>query len=135
MIRVLIADNHPIVLSGLTTVLEKHSDVMVIDKTSTSDNVIQLTKEHLPDVLIVDINMEGLEFLPFFRQMHDDRIPTRSLVLTENQEYEVVVEAVDAGVHGYILKSDSETMIVPALRAIASGDVWLSPSTQNVMLG
>ena len=135
MIRVLIADNHPIVLSGLTTVLEKHSDVMVIEKTSTSDNVIQLTKEHLPDVLIVDINMEGLEFLPFFRQMHDDRIPTRSLVLTENQEYEVVVEAVDAGVHGYILKSDSETMIVPALRAIASGDVWLSPSTQNVMLG
>ena len=135
VIRVLIADNHPIVLSGLTTVLQKHSEFVIIEKTSTSDNVLQLTREHQPDVLILDINMEGLEFLPFFRQIRDDRIQTRSLVLTENQDYDAVVETINAGVHGYILKSDAESMIVAALKAIASGKLWFSPSTQNVMLG
>ena len=134
MIRVLIADNHPIVLSGLTSVLQEHSEFVIIEQTSSSDNVLQLTREHQPDVLILDINMEGLEFPTFFRQIHDDRIPTRSLVLTENQEYDIVVDTINAGAHGYILKSDAETMIVSALKAIANGKLWFSPSTQNLVL-
>jgi two-component system, NarL family, nitrate/nitrite response regulator NarL len=135
VIRVLIADNHPIVLSGLTTVLEREDEIEVIEKTSRSENVLQLTREHQPDVLILDINMEGLEYLPFFNQIHDDRIPTRSLILTENQEHEAVVKSIRAGIHGYLLKSDSETMIVSALKAVANGRVWFSPSTRSVVLG
>jgi DNA-binding NarL/FixJ family response regulator len=127
VIRVLLADDHAIVREGLRSVLEKEPDLVVVAEAGDGREALRLAQEACPDVAALDLSMPLLNGLEAARQLVDrDRGP-RPILLTMHAEEPYVLEALRAGVRGYVLKGDAGADLVRAIREVAAGRVYLSP--------
>ena len=133
-IRVIIADDHPVVRSGVRSELTKYADFDVIKETMNTDDALSLTLEYSPDVLILDINMPGsIKAIDLVRKIKQDEHPTKILIITAHNEAGVVIGSIQAGADGFLLKDDDITCIPEAVRAIAKGNDWVSQSVTKVL--
>ncbi len=125
-VRVLIADDHPLVRAGIKTMIEKEHDLCVVGEIATGDRVETLTRQWRPDVLLLDVNMPGLDPVAATRSLKKHRPALNILVLTAYDDDAYVTGLLSAGATGYLLKEEALDTLVAAIRAVAKGDSWLS---------
>lgn len=125
-IRVLIADDHPVVRAGIKTMLEKETDLCVVGEIAEGDRVEALTCQWRPDVLLLDVNMPGLDPVSVTRYLREQYPALNILVLTAYDDDAYVTGLLSAGATGYLLKEEALDTLVTAIRAVARGESWLS---------
>jgi two-component system, NarL family, response regulator NreC len=126
-ITIVLADDHPVVRSGLRMLLEAHEDIEVVSEVGDVDGARRSVLGHKPTVLVLDLNMPGgssLEALPAIMTSSPD---TSVVVLTMQEDPAFAREALRSGARGYVLKQAAGTELVQAIRAAAGGGTWLNP--------
>jgi DNA-binding NarL/FixJ family response regulator len=124
--RVIIADDHPIVRSGIKAELDAALDVEVVGEAANGDEALDRVADLGPDVLILDVNMPGKKALAVLHDLEALGSPPKVLVLTVEEDVECVVAMLKAGATGYLVKDEHPRAIVDGVRAVARGEVWLS---------
>ena len=133
-IRVLIADDHIIVRSGLRLLLEAEPDIDVVGEALDGREALNLVEKHLPDVVLMDIAMPILNGLEATRQIKHDHPEINVLVLTMYDHEEYFRQMLRVGASGYILKKAAASELVAAIRAVNAGEAVLSPSITRLLL-
>jgi DNA-binding NarL/FixJ family response regulator len=127
MIRVLLADDHVLVREGLRALLAKEADIQVVAEAGDGREAIRVAREARPDVAAMDLSMPLLNGLEAARQMAVWDRPPGVILLTVHGEDRYVLEAIRAGVRGYVLKKQAAADLVRAIREVSGGGVYLSP--------
>ena len=126
-IRVLVADDHTIVRTGIRHVLEGEPGFDVVGEASNGIEVFELATELHPDVVVLDISMPGESGLQIAARLGTVPSPPRVLILSMHDNAEYVLESVRAGAHGYLLKDTAATELRTAIRAVCRGESYFSP--------
>jgi two-component system response regulator NreC len=127
-IRVLIADDHTIVRSGVRMLLEAEPDIAVVGEAVDGAQAIALTEKLQPDVVLMDIGMPGVDGLEATRQIKERWPEIHVLVLTMHRSEEYFFEMLKKGASGYILKGAETSDLIQAVRVVAAGEVFLYPT-------
>jgi NarL family two-component system response regulator LiaR len=127
-ITVLIADDHPVVRQGLRTFLEVQDDVELAGEASDGAEAVELAKQSLPDVVLMDLVMPGLDGIQATRQIRDLSPSTRVIVLTSFDDDERVFPAIKAGAAGYLMKDVPPAELAEAVRRVHRGEALVAPS-------
>lgn len=131
--RVLIADDHPLLRQGLRALLEKEG-FDVVGVAADGHEAVALAARLGPDVAVLDIAMPGLNGLDAAREVLRRRLTKATVLLTMHTEDHYVLEALRAGVKGYVLKSQAPQAVAEAIRQAYGGDVYLSPGISRVLV-
>jgi len=138
IIRVQIADDHDVVVQGVTSILEAEPDISVVGPPITSgDDLLDKIREVNPDVLLLDVKMPDFDVLTTLGHLNDLAPRMRTIVVTAYQDPQLVKAVAEKGAAGYILKEEALSTLLPlAIRGVAEGSLWFSPrSTQHLMQG
>jgi DNA-binding NarL/FixJ family response regulator len=127
-IRVLIADDHPLFRFGLSALLNALPDVEVVGEATTGEEAVYLAETLQPDVILMDVQMPGINGIEATRRVLQVRPATRILVLTMFDDEASVFTAMRAGARGYLLKDAEKSTIVRAIRAAGQGEAIFSPA-------
>ena len=127
-IRIILLDDHPLFRGGLRAVLEAQPDIAVLGEAADARAALALLDEKRPDVAVADVSLPSTSGIDFAREVHKRSPETRVLVLTMHAKLELASEAFEAGAKGYALKSEDPNTIVDAVRAVARGELYLTPS-------
>lgn len=128
MITIILAEDHQIVRESLQLLLETQPDFQVAAQTGDGLEALRLVETHKPDVLIADMQMPGLSGIEVARRARSISPATRVIVLSMHDAESYVVEALGAGVAGYVLKKSSSSELIFAIRQALEGKLFLSPS-------
>jgi DNA-binding NarL/FixJ family response regulator len=135
MIRLLIADDHPLVRSALTQLFEAAEDIAVVGGAADGAEAVALALETKPDVVLMDLEMPGLDGIGATRTITEQVSPSpRVVILTTFSDRARIVGALDAGALGYLLKDAEHDEIIRGVRAAAQGDAPLAPRAAREML-
>ena len=133
-IRIVLADDHALVRQGFRRILEDEPDLSVVGEAGSGLEAIETVKTLQPDVVVMDMAMPEMNGLHAAREILKQRPATRILILSMYADEQYVRNALDAGVHGYILKGALETDMIRAVRAVAAGQQYLSPELAGVLI-
>jgi DNA-binding NarL/FixJ family response regulator len=125
-IRVVLADDHPLVRSGIRGELARQDDIQIAAEAVNGDEALALALEHSPDILILDVNMPGKPAYQVIRQVKARLDKTRVLVVSAYGDTGTVAAMLQAGTDGYVLKEEDPERIVDAVYALAKGESWFS---------
>ena len=134
MIRVLLVDDHHVVLAGLSRLLEGVPDIEVVGEASGGLEAIGLVGQLRPDVVVMDLSMPGVDGIAATARITADRPDVRVLVLTSSVEHERVLAAFDAGACGYLLKESEPNVLVEGIRSAARSESPLDPRAARALL-
>jgi DNA-binding NarL/FixJ family response regulator len=123
-ISVVIADDHPIVLAGLETLLQREPGISVVDRCADGVETVRAVKKHSPDVLILDLRMPRADGLAVLQQMHEERVTTKVIILAAVIEDDVLLEAIRLGARGVVLKETAPQYLVDCVREVHAGRQW-----------
>lgn len=136
MIRVLLADDQQLLRSGLRSLLDHEDDLTVVAEAGDGDEAVALTREHQPDVVLMDIRMPRTDGLSATRTITAD--PTlgavRIVILTTFEHDEYIFEALRSGASGFLVKDTEPRELIRAVRAAAAGDSLLSPGVTRTLI-
>lgn len=125
VLRVLLADDHPIVLGGLEQLLSHEPDIAVVACCTNGDDALAAVARLHPHVVIADLAMPRRSGMDVLRELHAMRSPVRTILLTARIEHEQVVEALNLGVAGIVLKETAPLQILDCTRRVAAGGQWI----------
>jgi DNA-binding NarL/FixJ family response regulator len=134
MIRVLLADDHRLVRSGLETLLSACEDIDVVASAADGAEAVRLAAQHEPDVVLMDLSMPVLDGVGATRQIVAAQTKTQVIVLTSFADRERVVDALDAGAVAYLLKDSEPSQLVEAVRSVMRGESPLDPRIARTLL-
>jgi len=126
-IRILIADDHPIVRDGLIAILGTQPDLQVVGAASTGADVIRQVASLRPDVVLLDLEMPDMDGVEALRRLRADQPGVRAIIFTAFDTDELIVEAVRAGAKGYLLKGTPRDEIFQAIRTVSAGGSLVQP--------
>jgi DNA-binding NarL/FixJ family response regulator len=126
-IRVMVVDDHPIVRQGVRSLLSNYPDLTLVGEADSAAGALELAERVAPDVILLDIRMPGMSGVETARLLCRQCPGAKVIMLTSFDDQEYVVGALQAGAHGYILKSASDETLVGAVRAVYRGERALSP--------
>jgi DNA-binding NarL/FixJ family response regulator len=129
-LRVVIADDQPMMRAGFKAVLEATGDIEVVAEASTGEEAVRAAGEHAPDVVLMDIRMPGMDGIEATRRLPRQRV----LILTTFGLDQYIIEALRAGASGFLLKDAPTKEVVAAVRAVAAGDAVLSAAVTRQLL-
>jgi DNA-binding NarL/FixJ family response regulator len=129
--RVLIADDHELVRTGLRRVIEADGDLVVVAEARDGMEAVALTREHRPDVAVIDLWMPGFSGEEATRRIVRSQPDTKVLILSAHEEWERVRSALQAGALGYVVKSAASAQLIEAIHALRDGRSYLSPSVAH----
>jgi DNA-binding NarL/FixJ family response regulator len=127
VIRVLIADDHPLVRTGLIEVLSNADDVEVVGAASGGREAVELAQSHRPDIVLMDLSMPDLDGISATREVHRLAPDSRVVVLTSFSDRDRILGALQAGAIGYLLKDAAPPELLAGIRAAARGESPLAP--------
>ncbi len=136
-IRVVLADDHPLIRAGIRGELEKADDIKVVGEASNGSEALQLAEKLLPDVLLLDVEMPGLSGIDVARHLRSIGSPVLILALSAHDDEQYVFGLLESGASGYLVKDEVPETIIEAVRGVAQGEEgWLSRRvTAKVMRG
>ena len=134
-IRLLVVDDHPVVRAGLCTLLNAQPDMQVIAEAVDGSVAIERAGALRPDVVVMDITMEGMGGLTATREITERFAECKVLVLTVHNSVEYLRQALEAGATGYVLKQAADTELAVAIRVVHRGEIFLYPAFTRVLLG
>src|ERR687884_1428003 len=134
MIRIAIADDHPVVREGLAAMLETQPDLEVVGQAGTGPEALALVAARDPDVLLLDLEMPGLDGVGVLRRLREAGARTRTIIFTVFDTDERIIAAVEAGAAGYLLKGAPRADIFAAVRTVAAGGSLLAPVATSAVL-
>jgi DNA-binding NarL/FixJ family response regulator len=135
VIRVLIADDHPVVRQGLRTFLGVQDDIEVVGEAADGAEAVRLAESLEPDVVLLDLKMPGVDGQTALGELRARGLAARVLVLTSMAERSHVLPAVRAGAVGYLYKDVDPQALVQAIRAVRDGNVLFAPEAAAAVLG
>ncbi len=135
MIRVLIADDQPLIRSGLRSILEREDDIEIVGEAADGTQAVSLTRATEPDIVLMDIRMPVSDGLSATRQiLQSPNSPSRVIILTTFDLDEYIHAGLRAGAGGFILKDSDPAAVVAAVRAVHDGDAMLSPTVTRRLI-
>src|ERR1022692_4601691 len=133
-VRVMIADDHPLVRSGLRILLERDGEFQVVAEAADGHEAINLAVLHKPDVILLDVGMPRLSGPDAARSICQKIPAARILMVSMHSDEAYVLRALKAGARGYLLKASPEADVLAAVRAIAAGNAYFSPSIAKLLI-
>jgi DNA-binding NarL/FixJ family response regulator len=134
LLRILLADDHDLTRSGLRFLLEQHQDWTVCGEASNGRMAVEMAETLKPDFAILDVSMPGLNGLEATRQILKSQPRTRILIYTMHETEKIIMEALEAGARGLVLKSDAGENIVAAVQSITSGKRFFTSSVVDTVV-
>src|ERR1700681_606456 len=134
MIRIVIADDHPIVRDGLRKLLKIEDDFEVVGEASDGREVLDRVQELDPDVLLLDLRMPNLDGLSALQVLQQSNKRTKVIVLTASEDKNEFVQAMKLGCSGIVLKQTAPDLIVKSIRKVHSGEIWLDSHTTAAVM-
>jgi DNA-binding NarL/FixJ family response regulator len=129
-LRVVIADDQPMMRAGFKAVLEATGTIEVVAEAGTGEEAVEAANRHSPDVVLMDIQMPGVDGIEATRRLPRQRV----LILTTFGLDEYIIDALRAGASGFLLKDAPTQVVVDAVRSVAAGDAVLSPAVTRQLL-
>jgi DNA-binding NarL/FixJ family response regulator len=133
-IRVMVVDDHPVWRDGIRGDIEASGVAAVVAEASDGGEAIDLAREAMPEVVLMDLNLPTVSGADAIRQIVEESPHVRVLVLSASGEEGDVLEAVKAGAHGYLLKSTASEEVVDAVRRVNAGEPVFTPSLAGLVL-
>ena len=133
VIRVVLADDHSVVRTGLKAVLGAARDIAVVGEAKDGREALALVERLKPDVIIMDLSMGDIDGATATKEIVAKGYPTRVLVLTMHAEEEYLMPVLQAGAAGYLVKSAADRELVDAVRMVAHGDMYVGPSAARIL--
>jgi DNA-binding NarL/FixJ family response regulator len=133
VIRVVLADDHMVVRAGLKAVLSGARDIDVVGEASSGKEALALADRLHPHVIVMDLSMAEMDGLTATRELLTRADPPKVLVLTMHGEEEYLVQVLEAGASGYLVKNAADRELVDAIRAVARGDMYVQPSAGRIL--
>ena len=124
-IRVILADDHPLVLNGLYHLLLEHPEFEVLERCTSGADAIAAVHAHKPDILVLDLLMPGKDGLQVARELNENGGSPRIVLLTAQLHENQLIEALQLGVRGFVLKEMATKLLVECLRMVHAGGQWL----------
>ena len=134
MIRVLVADDHPIVRGGIVALLESAADMEVVGTAATGLEAVELAVQLGPDIVLMDLRMPGIDGDEATARILAARSGIRVVVLTTYETDAGILSAIEAGASGYLLKAAPQEEILAGIRSVARGEVALAPSIAAMLV-
>ena len=130
-IRVILADDHPLVLNGLYHLLKEYPEFEVLERCSSGHEALGATSRLRPDILVLDLLMPGMGGLDVARALHSSGASPRIVLLTAQLHEDELIEALNLGVRGFVLKEMATKLLVECLRRVHAGGQWLEKDSAS----
>ncbi len=134
VLRVLLVDDHEIMRQGLRLLLEKNSDMDVVGEANDGLKAIELTKELEPDVVVMDVNMPGVDGPDATRRIVSSQPDTRIVALSLHSKKGFIIEMLKAGASGYVLKENAFSELVNAINTVMGNEIYLSSKITRIVV-
>jgi DNA-binding NarL/FixJ family response regulator len=133
-IRILLAEDHAVMRTGLRLVLERQPDFRVVGEASDGREAVALAQQHKPDVIVMDIGMPNLNGIEAARQVTASLPQVSVVILSMHSDEAYVLRALKAGARGYLLKESAESDLIAAIRAVHGGKAFFSPAVSRMLV-
>lgn len=134
IIRLLIVDDHPLVLDGITACLEANDNIQVIGQARNGLEAIEKAKQLTPDLVLMDISMPIMDGLEATKQLRQQQLDCQVLILSMHNETEYIIKMMQAGAAGYVLKDVAPRELLYAIESIYSGNTYFSSNASQRLL-
>jgi two-component system, NarL family, invasion response regulator UvrY len=134
MINIIVADDHPIVRKGIKSIINDHADMCVIGETGDGHNAIEICKKLKPDVLLLDISMEGPGILEIIKRIKIHNPTTKILVLSIHSESNYALRTIKAGASGYLTKQNSTEILAEAIRQVHANQRYVTREVAELLI-
>ena len=133
-IAILLADDHPLLRKGLKETIEEENGFSVVAETGNGESALLLIEQHRPAIAVLDVDMPKMSGLDVAAAVQKQKLNTRVIILTMYDNETFFNKAIDLGVRGYLLKDNAVSEIAEALRKVADGKYYFTPSLSNLMV-
>jgi DNA-binding NarL/FixJ family response regulator len=133
IIKVIIADDHPIFRTGLRQIVESES-IKILAEASNGKEAIEKIKEYKPDIAILDINMPQVDGLGVFDGIRKLKLETKVIFLTAHENERIFNKALDMGAYGYVLKENASQDLIECINTVMNEDYYVSPTVANLLI-
>lgn len=132
--RIVLADDHPIILTGLRNLIELESDFAVIGEATSGPEALKVIRDTRPDIAIVDVSMPGMSGIVLTRRLSEEAQEIKVLMLTLHEDKAYLRQALDAGARGYVVKRSAAANLISAVRSVIAGGIYIDPAIVNRVL-
>jgi two-component system nitrate/nitrite response regulator NarL len=123
-----LADDHPIILEGLEQLFRRDKEFQVLATCNTGEDTIAAVRKHRPDIVVLDVRMPNGDGLSVLKRIHEEHLPSRVILLTASMEDDQVLQAMEQGVWGLVLKEAAAVSLVDSVRKVSRGERALDQS-------
>lgn len=134
VIRVVLADDHPIVRDGLRKLLSLEDDIQVVGEASDGHEVVRVVQETAPDIVVLDLRMPNLDGIGALQALQTLDVKPKVIVLTASEDKNEFVQAMKLGCSGIVLKQTAPELIVKSVRKVFAGEIWLDSHTTAAVM-
>ncbi len=133
-VSILIADDHPVFREGLLNILQKRRNTGPVYESGNGEEALALIRKHHPEIVLLDIDMPGLNGLEIARTVQSENLPSRIIMLTMYKEEDVFNRAMDYGVSGFVLKESAVTDLLQSISFVTSDKYYVSPVLSEFLM-
>jgi DNA-binding NarL/FixJ family response regulator len=126
-LRIMIADDHPVFLAGLKTVVDGEPDIEIVGQAADGEQAMKILEQEQPDLAILDIGMPKIDGVGLLTEINSRKMPIKVIFMTMYRERKLYDKGIELGLRGYVLKDSASSDLIEAIRTVAAGERFVSP--------